>query len=144
MSSVDGLGSTEVFETGEKFEFLGEPREFGSLMERVKVPVQKNLLQGHFEWPVQRKWQWNGLFKEEAYGELSAEEAFWRNKAVQKLPGGLNVVLCCRHNGEETSPSDIIEHILNAEFGSAARDIWESEAFHDAVQRVGEEVAKND
>ncbi len=47
----------------------------------------------------------------------------------------------CPHNGsEDTTISDILEHIGNGDFGSAIRDAVESSAGQDAIQGVADAV----
>ena len=61
--------------------------------------------------------------------------AAYQNRLMSNLLG-------CRHNGEETSVMDIIEHIFNGEYGSAARDVAESDIVHDIIDTIGNEIMK--
>lgn len=59
-----------------------------------------------------------------------------------------NLPVMCAHNGRgETSISDIAEHVGNGEFGSAARDAFESPAgqsvqdtVKEALQEIGDSM----
>ena len=50
----------------------------------------------------------------------------------------------CRHNGEDTSIADVIEHVGNGEFGSAARDVWESEIVREVLETIGENILRDE
>lgn len=71
-----------------------------------------------------------GAFKTHGKEVTTMEE--W--KAYQdKIMDGL---LACRHNGEETSVADILEHLGNGELGSIARDALDSQTVRDTVTDV--------
>lgn len=56
-----------------------------------------------------------------------------------------NFVRACDHNGRgDTSLADIAEHVGNGEFGSAARDMMESQSTRDAFETIGEQIIRNE
>lgn len=78
------------------------------------------------------------LFKAPVKEITTMEE--WK-EYQDKIMDGL---LACRHNGEETCAADILEHLGNGEFGSAARDLIESDAVQGALETLGNEVMRID
>lgn len=79
-----------------------------------------------------------GVFKAPVKDISTIEE--WKAYQEKIMEG----ILACRHNGEETSVADILEHLGNGEFGSAARDLIESDSVQGALETLGNEVMRID